>query len=84
MCLKNLRFLLKNFQVVLSLKKWTSMAYTVCNAPRSMTSYMCYHNTYDVILMSKARFHVTVRTQINKFVVYFIVGRNVNFGCSEC
>ena len=31
--------------------------------------------------MSKARFHVTVRTQINKFVFYFIVGRNVKFDC---
>ena len=35
-------------------------------------------------LPSKARFHVAVRTQINKFVFYFIVGRNVKFGCSEC
>ena len=33
---------------------------------------------------SKARFHVAVRTQINKFVFYFIVRRNVKFGCSEC
>ena len=33
---------------------------------------------------TKARFHVAVRTQINKFVFYFIVRRNVNFGCSEC
>ena len=29
-------------------------------------------------------FHVTVTTQINKSVVYFIVRRNVKFGCSEC
>ena len=36
------------------------------------------------ILISKARFHVTVRTHINKSVVYFIVRRNVKFGCSEC
>ena len=28
--------------------------------------------------------HVAVRTQINKFVFYFIVRRNVKFGCSEC
>ena len=34
--------------------------------------------------LSKALFHVAVRTQINKFVFYFIVGRNVKFGCSEC
>ena len=27
----------------------------------------------------KARFHVTVRTQFNKFVFYFIVRRNVKF-----
>ena len=33
---------------------------------------------------SKARFHVTVTTQINKSVIYFIVRRNVKFGCSEC
>ena len=33
---------------------------------------------------SQARFHVTVRTQINKSVVYFIVRRNVKFGYSEC
>ena len=33
---------------------------------------------------TKARFHVAVRTQINKFVFYFIVRRNVKFGCSEC
>ena len=32
----------------------------------------------------KARFHVAVRTQINKFAFYFIVRRNVKFGCSEC
>ena len=32
----------------------------------------------------KARFHVAVRTQINKFVFYFIVRRNVKSGCSEC
>ena len=35
-------------------------------------------------LQSKARFHVTVITQVNKSVVYFIVTRNVKFGCSEC
>ena len=35
-------------------------------------------------IIPKARFHVAVRTQINKFVFYFIVRRNVKFGCSEC
>ena len=34
--------------------------------------------------VKSARFHVAVRTQINKFVFYFIIGRNVKFGCSEC
>ena len=34
--------------------------------------------------LTKARFHVAVRTQINKFVFYFIVRRNVKCGCSEC
>ena len=33
---------------------------------------------------SKARFHVTVRTKVNKSVGYFIVRRSVNFWCSEC
>ena len=33
---------------------------------------------------SKARFHVTVFTQLNKCVVYFIVRRNIKLGCSEC
>ena len=33
---------------------------------------------------NKARFHVTVITQINKSVVYFNVRRNAKFGCSEC
>ena len=33
---------------------------------------------------TKARFHVAVNTQINKFVFYFIVRRNVKFGCSKC
>ena len=36
------------------------------------------------VLDTKGRFHVAVRTQINKFVFYFIVRRNVKFGCSEC
>ena len=30
------------------------------------------------------RFHVTATTQINKSVIYFIIRRNVKFGCSEC
>ena len=30
-----------------------------------------------------ARFQVTITTQINKSVVYFIVKRNVKFGCSD-
>ena len=40
-----------------------------------------FRNSY---LVSKAQFHVTVTTQVNKSVVYFIVRRNVKFGCSEC
>ena len=28
--------------------------------------------------------HVTVKTQINKSVIYFTLRRNVKFGCSEC
>ena len=34
--------------------------------------------------LSKAQFHVTVRTHINKSVVDFTVRRNVKFWCSEC
>ena len=34
-------------------------------------------------MLTKARFHVAVRTQINQFVLYFIVRRNVKFGCSN-
>ena len=26
---------------------------TVCHSPKPMMSYVCYHNNYDVILMSK-------------------------------
>ena len=33
---------------------------------------------------TKALFHVTVITQIHKCMVYFIIRRNVKFGCSEC
>ena len=46
----------------------------------------CLHArlTSYIIFITKARFHVAVRTQINKFVFYFIVGRNVKNGCSEC
>ena len=36
--LEILKFLLKEFQFVMSLKSWWSMAYTVCHAPISMTS----------------------------------------------
>ena len=32
----------------------------------------------------KARFHVTVKTQINKSMIYFIVRGNVKFRYSEC
>ena len=35
-------------------------------------------------LETNARFHITVRTQINKSMVYSIVRRNVKFGYSEC
>ena len=38
---------------------------------------------FEAIGFNSARFHVTVTTQINKSVVYFIVRRNVKFGCSE-
>ena len=31
-----------------------------------------------------ARFHVVVRTQTNKSVLYFTVRRNVKFWCFEC
>ena len=41
-------------------------------------------SSHWMLTLSKARFHVTVRTHINKSVVYFIVRRNVKFGCSEC
>ena len=37
-----------------------------------------YFNTISII---KARFHVTVRTQINKFVFYFTIRRDVKFWC---
>ena len=48
---ENLKFLLKEFQFVMSLKILRSMAYTVCHAPLPIMS--CYRNNYDVILMSK-------------------------------
>ena len=32
---------------------------------------------------TEARFHVTVRSQINKFEFYFTVRRNVKFWCSD-
>ena len=37
-------------------------------------------NEYNFRVSSKARFHVKVRTQFNKFVFYFIVRHNENFG----
>ena len=40
-----------------------------------------YINAISII---KARFHVTVRTLINKFVFYFTVRRDVKFWCSKC
>ena len=36
---ENLKFLLKEFQFVMSLKILRSMAYTICHAPIPMTSY---------------------------------------------
>ena len=44
------------------------------------------HRKKNIVKLTKARFHVTVtvRTEINKSVVYFIVRRNVKFGYSEC
>ena len=36
------------------------------------------------INMIKARFHFEVITEINKFVVYFIIRRNVKFEGFEC
>ena len=50
------------------------------NNPRDetfMTSFLFNWKT-------NARFHVSVITQIKNAVVYFIVRRNVKFGCSEC
>ena len=38
----------------------------------------------EQILFLKAQFHITVLTQINKSAVYFTVGRNIKFWCSEC
>ena len=49
----NLKFLLKEFQFVMSLKIWPHLTYTVCNAPVSVMSKICNHNSYDVILMTK-------------------------------
>ena len=49
-----------------------------------MTKMTLFSELNGFRLRSKARFHVAVRTQINKFVFYFIVRRNVKFGCSEC
>ena len=43
-----------------------------------------WQNTIHTEWVSKARFHVTVITHINKSMVYFIVRLSVNFGCSEC
>ena len=43
-----------------------------------LTPSICVHDN------SMVRFYVTVKTQINKSVVYFIVRRNVKFWCSEC
>ena len=36
--LENLKFMLKEFQFVVSLKIWWSMAYNVCHAPIPVTS----------------------------------------------
>ena len=50
--LETLKFLSKEFQFVMSLKIWRSMTYTVCQAPISVTSYICYRN-YHIILILK-------------------------------
>ena len=50
----------------------------------SVSLHVCFILVLIDFYVSKARFHVGVRTQINKFVFYFIVRRNVKFGCFEC
>ena len=40
--------------------------------------------TCPSVFSTKAPFHITVITQINKSMVYFIVRRNAKFGCYEC
>ena len=59
---EKLKFLLKEFQFIKSLKIWFSMAdilchaspkfqclYTVCHASTPMTSWICYHSNYGII-----------------------------------
>ena len=41
---ENLKFLMKEFQFVLSLKNWLSMAYTVGSVLEPMTLHICYHS----------------------------------------
>ena len=49
--LKFLKFLLKEFQFVMSLKILRIMAYNACHVPIPMTSCICYRSSYDVILI---------------------------------
>ena len=50
-CLRKSEVSVKEIQLVISLKIWPSMAYTVCHAPVLMPSYLCYCNSYDAMLM---------------------------------
>ena len=49
-----------------------------------LNATVIYDNIVQKGYKSYAGFHVTVTTQFNKSVAYFIVRRNVKFGCSEC
>ena len=57
-----------------------ALNYNAMDTSRDIT----LHRKRNIVKLTKARFHVTVRTQINKSVVYFIIRRNVKFGYSEC
>ena len=46
-------FQLKEFQFVVSLKFFRSMAFNVCHASIPVTSWFCYRSIYDAILTSK-------------------------------
>ena len=40
---ENLKFLLKEFEFVMSQKNWRNMVHTASSASEPMTSYICYH-----------------------------------------